>query len=95
MLLKISFVKSQKTRVQIWLYEQTNMRIEGYIMVSFNGLDCRYIDDYHSNMLQIFYQGFDEYMNLVLDDAAEVSVKSNQRRPIGKVTSKSFLLYVA
>ncbi|RDD45849.1 Small nuclear ribonucleoprotein E [Trichoplax sp. H2] len=53
-----------KTRVQIWLYEQTNTRIEGYIL------------------------GFDEYMNLVLDDAAEVSIKNNQRRPIGRILLK-------
>lgn len=38
----------QRTRVQIWLYENTKMRIEGQIL------------------------GFDEYMNLVLDEAEEV-----------------------
>ena len=37
-----------KSRVQIWLYEQTNVKIEGCII------------------------GFDEYMNVVLDDAEEV-----------------------
>lgn len=37
-----------KARVQVWLFEQSNMRIEGQL--------C----------------GFDEYMNLVLDDAEEV-----------------------
>lgn len=40
----------QRTRVQIWLYENTKMRIEGQIL------------------------GFDEYMNLVLDEAEEVSL---------------------
>ncbi|CAN0472756.1 unnamed protein product, partial [Ascophyllum nodosum] len=42
------FVATQRTRVQIWLYENTKMRIEGQIL------------------------GFDEYMNLVLDEAEEV-----------------------
>ena len=28
-------------------------------------------------------QGFDEYMNIVLDDAAEVNTKSNASVPIG------------
>ena len=41
-------VTLQRTRVQIWLYENTKMRIEGQIL------------------------GFDEYMNLVLDEAEEV-----------------------
>lgn len=41
----------QRTRVQIWLYENTKMRIEGQIL------------------------GFDEYMNLVLDEAEEASAK--------------------
>ena len=39
-----------KSKVQVWLYENVNLRIEGVIT------------------------GFDEYMNLVLDDAEEVSV---------------------
>ncbi|GAB2267837.1 hypothetical protein Dimus_002814 [Dionaea muscipula] len=37
-----------KSRIQIWLFEQKDLRIEGRII------------------------GFDEYMNLVLDDAEEV-----------------------
>ena len=37
-----------KSRIQVWLYENVNLRIEGVIT------------------------GFDEYMNLVLDDAEEV-----------------------
>eukprot|EP00124_Ichthyophonus_hoferi_P002619 Ihof_evm7s186 gene=Ihof_evmTU7s186 len=36
-----------KARIQVWLFEQTNLRVEGQII------------------------GFDEYMNLVLDDAEE------------------------
>jgi small nuclear ribonucleoprotein E len=38
----------QRTRVQVWLFGQTDMRMEGRIA------------------------GFDEYMNLVLDEAEEV-----------------------
>lgn len=30
-----------------------------------------------------FFQGFDEYMNLVLDDAEEVHLKTKKRRPLG------------
>lgn len=29
------------------------------------------------------FQGFDEYMNLVLDEAEEVHLKSKTRKPIG------------
>jgi len=53
-----------KVRVQIWLYEQTDLRIEGRI--------C----------------GFDEYMNLILDEAEEISVKKKTRRPVGRILLK-------
>ncbi|EQC37121.1 small nuclear ribonucleoprotein E [Saprolegnia diclina VS20] len=53
-----------KARVQIWLYEQVNTRIEGRIM------------------------GFDEYMNLVLDDAEELDVKNLKRTPLGRILLK-------
>jgi len=53
-----------RSRIQIWLYEQTNMRIEGHII------------------------GFDEYMNLVLDDAEEVHMKSKMRKPLGRLLLK-------
>ena len=32
---------------------------------------------------EFFPQGFDEYMNLVLDDAEEIHMKSKTRRPLG------------
>lgn len=32
--------------------------------------------------------GFDEYMNLVLEDACEYNVKSESRKPIGKILLK-------
>ncbi|VVA99526.1 unnamed protein product [Arabis nemorensis] len=32
--------------------------------------------------------GFDEYMNLVLDEAEEVSIKKNTRKPLGRILLK-------
>eukprot|EP00700_Malawimonas_jakobiformis_P001793 EC722407.1.p2 GENE.EC722407.1~~EC722407.1.p2 ORF type:complete len:94 (+),score=22.65 EC722407.1:96-377(+) len=53
-----------KTRVQIMLFEQTDMRIEGQII------------------------GFDEYMNVVLDNAEEVHLKKKTRKPLGRILLK-------
>ncbi|QHO52767.1 Small nuclear ribonucleoprotein E [Arachis hypogaea] len=53
-----------KARIQIWLFEQKDLRIEGRII------------------------GFDEYMNLVLDDAEEVNVKKNTRKTLGRILLK-------
>jgi len=53
-----------KARIQIWLFEQTDMRIEGRII------------------------GFDEYMNLVLDEAEEVSIKKKSRKTLGRILLK-------
>ncbi|CAO3587729.1 putative SM protein G [Absidia repens] len=50
-----------KSRVQIWLFEKSDMRIEGQII------------------------GFDEFMNLVLDQAEEVLTKEKTRRPVGRI----------
>ncbi|KAF3335644.1 Small nuclear ribonucleoprotein E [Carex littledalei] len=47
-----------KARIQIWLFEQKDLRIEGRII------------------------GFDEYMNLVLDDADEINVKKQTRKTL-------------
>ncbi|CDR96020.1 small nuclear ribonucleoprotein E, putative [Babesia bigemina] len=52
------------TRVQIWLFDQPNMKIEGRI------------------------RGFDEYMNMVLDDVEEISVKQKVRRALGTILLK-------
>jgi len=55
----------QKTKVVIWLYDNTEMRIEGRII------------------------GFDEFMNIVIDDAAEVYVKdAKPRRDLGRIMLK-------
>ncbi|KAL0490028.1 small nuclear ribonucleoprotein E [Acrasis kona] len=51
-------------RIQLWLYEDTKMRIEGKLI------------------------GFDEYMNVVLDDAVEVYVKKNVSKSIGRIMLK-------
>ena len=39
-------------------------------------------------------QGFDEYMNLVLDEAEEVSLKRKSRKPLGTSCSICSLLCV-
>ncbi|KAG2266848.1 hypothetical protein Bca52824_073927 [Brassica carinata] len=54
-----------KARIQIWLFEQKDLRIEGRIT------------------------GFDEYMNLVLDEAEEVSIKKNTRKQLDILILKS------
>ncbi|CAL1546122.1 unnamed protein product [Lymnaea stagnalis] len=53
-----------RSRIQVWLYEQINLRIEGCIV------------------------GFDEYMNLVLDDAEEVHLKTHNRKRLGRIMLK-------
>ncbi|ALC38966.1 CG7102 [Drosophila busckii] len=53
-----------RSRVQVWLYENISLRIEGHIV------------------------GFDEYMNLVLDDAEEVYVKTRHRKNLGRIMLK-------
>ncbi|KAI3711930.1 hypothetical protein L1987_70479 [Smallanthus sonchifolius] len=53
-----------KARIQIWLFEQKDVRIEGRII------------------------GFDEYMNLVLDEAEEVSIKKKTRKALGRILLK-------
>jgi len=55
----------QKNKIAIWLYDNTEMRIEGRII------------------------GFDEFMNLVIDEAAEVFVKdAKPRRELGRILLK-------
>jgi hypothetical protein len=49
------------------------MRLEGVIVV------CTYVCFWRN-----LDQGFDEYMNIVLDDAEEVYLKKDQRNKIGK-----------
>ena len=49
-----------QNRVQVQLYQQTQVRMEGVII------------------------GFDEFMNLVLDNAEEINVKTSTRKSLGK-----------
>ncbi|KAI3909904.1 hypothetical protein MKW98_012958 [Papaver atlanticum] len=37
-------------------------------------------------------EGFDEYMNLVLDDAEEVNIKQHTRNSLGKILLKAFVI---
>lgn len=62
-----------KSRVEVWLHENNDMRIEGQIIVS---------------KVELIFQGFDEFMNTVLEDAVEVNVKGDTRRKIGKICLK-------
>lgn len=69
----------QHSTVSIWLYEQLGIRIEGKIRV--RGLLARPYS-------LLTFQGFDEFMNLVLDDAVQVSMATRdteeKRRPLGR-----------
>lgn len=53
-----------KARVEIWLFDNNEIRLEGKIL------------------------GFDEFMNVVLDDTYEIRTKSNTSRPLGKIMIK-------
>ncbi|KWU44539.1 putative small nuclear ribonucleo protein E [Rhodotorula sp. JG-1b] len=58
----------QGARVQIWLYDNVEQRLEGKIL------------------------GFDEFMNVVLDDAEEVWTKDTKSRKVGERQSLGRLL---
>ena len=53
-----------RSRIQVWLYEQVNMWTEGCTI------------------------GFDEYMNLVLDDAEDIHSKTKSRKQLGRIMLK-------
>jgi small nuclear ribonucleoprotein E len=53
-----------RSRVQVWLYENVNLRLEGHIV------------------------GFDEYMNLVLDDAEEYHMRTKSKKALGRLMLK-------
>lgn len=54
----------QQSTVTIWLYEQTQSRIQGKI------------------------KGFDEYMNLVIEEAIEVSTEDGSKEDLGRILLK-------
>jgi small nuclear ribonucleoprotein E len=76
----------QRETVSIWLYEQLLVRIEGKIRVR-----ARPTKD-ATNQLTHREQGFDEFMNLVIDDAVEVQLatkeKAEKRRQLGQILLK-------
>ena len=53
-----------KSRVEIWLYDNPDIRLEGKIL------------------------GFDEFMNIVLDETYEIQIKTKTSRPLGKLLVK-------
>ncbi|EEQ37447.1 putative small nuclear ribonucleoprotein E [Clavispora lusitaniae] len=54
----------QQSVVTIWLYEQTQSRIQGKV------------------------RGFDEFMNIVIDEAEEISTKDGSRETLGRILLK-------
>ena len=54
----------QQSLVTIWLYEQTQLRIQGKI------------------------RGFDEFMNVVVDEAVEISTSSGSKEELGRILLK-------
>ncbi|XP_022988523.1 small nuclear ribonucleoprotein E-like isoform X1 [Cucurbita maxima] len=73
-----------KARIQIWLFEQKDLRIEGRIIEVGRGSWFFYI----KVIIFLTEQGFDEYMNLVLDDAEEVNVKKKSKKALGRILLK-------
>ena len=57
-----NILRQKKTRVLIWLYEDTKLQIEGQII------------------------GFDEYMNMTLEDAVEIV--GDKRTEVGRILLK-------
>ena len=51
-----------------------------------NKLDCKNITQYTE--LKVKFLGFDEYMNLVLDEAVEVHLKRHTRKPLSRIMLK-------
>lgn len=51
-------------RVQIWLFDQKRLRLEGII------------------------RGFDEFMNIVLEESEEIDVRNKTKRSIGRIMLK-------
>ena len=75
----------QHSTVSIWLYEQLAIRIEGKIRV----LRTLFTNLYRAISDNALYQGFDEFMNLVIDDAVEVKqatkTDEEKRRELGTI----------
>lgn len=81
----------QHARIQLMLYENTTLRIEGVIIVrclSFQPLSWHLMD---RHVLRDRIQGFDEYMNLVLDEAEELDTKRKTRKALGTVSGNGLI----
>ena len=74
-----------RANVSIWLYESLGLRIEGKLRVWPQKLSLVI-------PLLTESQGFDEFMNLVIDDAQEVTLakkdKPESRRKLGQILLK-------
>ena len=66
--------------MQIWLYEDVSNRIEGYI------IGKRLERTIHKGSYTI--SGFDEYMNIVIDEAEEVQMKTQKHKKLGRILLK-------
>uniref|UniRef100_A0A0E0N972 Small nuclear ribonucleoprotein E n=1 Tax=Oryza rufipogon TaxID=4529 RepID=A0A0E0N972_ORYRU len=106
-----------KARIQIWLFEQKDLRIEGRIImyvnsvlyvvfihnISWDRTDDKTFEDLIlltrellffttiivvSVTLHVHAKGFDEYMNLVLDEAEEINIKKDTRKSLGRILLK-------
>jgi len=59
----------------IFRYLQNKSRIQIWLFEQSDRIEGRII-------------GFDEYMNLVLDDAEEISIKKKTKKPLGRILLK-------
>ena len=75
-----------RTRVVVWLYENVNTRIEGQIVGKFSS-SWTAIHSTRPCFIIFFHSGFDEYMNLVLDEATEVHKKGGEKK-LGRIMLK-------
>ncbi|KAH7929358.1 hypothetical protein BV22DRAFT_1192101 [Leucogyrophana mollusca] len=81
----------QRTKVVIWLYDNIEMRIEGRIIALARWfLVCPvWIASAFLPKDLFTFIGFDEFMNVVIDEAAEVYVKdAKPRRELGRILLK-------
>jgi small nuclear ribonucleoprotein E len=65
------------SRIQVWLYDNLDFRLEGKLVVS--NLIIIFVRLLFDNWLQ----GFDEFMNVVLDEATEIWMKNKKGREAG------------